>query len=182
MKKILALITTATILTLNLSAYELPDKHIGINLVSIGDSSGKGLTFGIEKMWKISYLGVESNDKYINSITVGGGIDLDYTSITSSPINDFVYGGDMQILFGYDFKKSFNQPFEVKVGFGYDATIISSNSHFKGMIFTTSTTYNFTDKFGIELAYKRGELELSNNSINGIKSTKSSFGFNLVWR
>ena len=187
MSKLLKLLPlSAILLTSNLLSYDVADKHFGINLVSIGDNSGKGFSYGTNKMWSIDFLTnqFESTEKFKigNEYLVGVGFDIDYTNIDVSPTNDFVYGGDMKMYIGYDFRNQFKQPFNVKLGLGYDVTVVSSNVYYSGMIYTASTTYDFTDKFGIELNYKRGELDLSLANGTGDSSTKSSFGFNLIFR
>jgi len=173
MKKIL-LSTLATIaligttLTANESGF-IVEQHIGYTNISMENESGHGANLGFD--FAIPIFGANKT----NGLNIGLGIEVEGASIDSSTGSGSVgvYGGTGKGFLGYNYKD-----FNVRVGGGYQYLKITEASYADGFVMTSSAGWNFSEKFGVQVTYKTGDLSL-NGSGPDIKT--DTVGINFVF-
>jgi hypothetical protein len=153
MKKILI----ATIMSLGMigsaaSANELiGGMHIGYSNISVGDASGHGMNLGYDFGIPVF---TEDKNKGFNigaEVEVQGAV-MDETDEVSSSVG----GGTVGLFVGYNYKKVY-----ARVGGDYQYLSIADSTYVSGFVPNVRAGYQFTDKYGIEVSYKTGSLDLN---------------------
>jgi len=124
---------------------------IGYVHSSLEDVNGNGVN--------ISYnfnLPVFTNGGTDKFFFVGGGFDVDMIAMDDGVTSDSsgLYGGEPKIYVGYNYGD-----FNVKAGAGYEWATIDSTT-LSGATVSASAGWYFSEKYGVEVTYKHGSMEL----------------------
>jgi len=155
MKKILlSTLAGLALLTTSVSANNdgiIVEQHIGYSNISMGEDSGHGANFGFD--FAIPIFGADK----IQGFNVGLGVEVEGASIDNSTGGSTgVWGGNGKAFVGYNFKD-----FNVRAGGGYQYLSINDSSYVDGFVMTSSAGWNFSEKYGIQVTYKTGDLSLN---------------------
>ena len=158
MKKILlgSLFVASCLIGTAASADQGSEVHLGYNHVSIGSSdvTGNEGVFGWNYALPLTVLG--NGDT--TGLELGFGWDIGVGSMSGDTggSNGF-YNGDAKIFIGYQY-----HGLHVRGGGGYGfLKIDGSNNSYTGAEYIASLGYNFTNKYGVEVAYKDSTMSQS---------------------
>ena len=159
MKKIVlgSLIAASCLIGTAVSADQGSEIHLGYNHVSVDNSNN---TTGNEGLFGWNYaipLTVLGNGD-TTGMEVGFGWDIGVGSMSgdTSESNGFS-SFDAKIFIGYQY-----HGLHIRGGGGYGFLKISSNNNsYTGAEYITSLGYNFTKKYGVEVAYKGSTMSQS---------------------
>jgi len=151
MKKILlgSLLVASCLIGTAASADQGSEIHLGYNYISVDSSNSTGNegVFGWNYALPLTVLG--NGDT--TGLELGFGWDIGVGSMSSDTdeSNGF-YSGDAKIFIGYQY-----HGLHIRGGGGYGfLKVDGTNNSYTGPEYTASLGYNFTKKYGVEVAYK----------------------------
>jgi len=178
MKKLKTLLV-AGIMAVTTSLMAAPaDKHIGVNMVTMdipNNEAAYGVVLGMDKLFNP----IDS----VEGFGIGFNFNVNFNQLDSSAdsTSDYSYGADAGLLVGYNFKTN-GVPINLKAGVGYDFEVLTSDTYYSGVIYTASLGYDFTDKYGVEVRYKTGDMTLETAAGSGPDFTVDTVSAMFVWR
>ncbi len=176
MKKIALALTTAALLASASMASEFTTLKIGYEHASIGDNiTGNGGVVGLDWMMPTTYLGNGTT----TGIEIGFGLDFDIYQAKDDTTNDtdLYGGGDAKLLVGYRYEN-----FSIDGGVGYGYTKVADSSYLLGMTYHAQAKYFFTDKYGMEVSYKGGDMSLETSAGSAPDVSTSYVGVSFIWK
>jgi len=176
MKKILvAALVAFGLMASTASATSIKEKHVGYTNMDIAGSTVNVFNFGYNVMFPV-FTGT------VNGLSLGfetnvnlGAIDSDTSYGEDSDSSSFVYGFNGGLLLGYTYGD-----IGIKTGVAGDYLNVGTSAYLMGLLYSVSTEYHFTKKFGVELSYKTGTMHLNSFS-DKPDFNRDQFGLNLTW-
>ena len=169
LKKI-GLMASAVFLSTGLYAGTV-EKHVGANYVTLDSTSGYGINYGMTLFG--------SPIDSAQNIIIGAGFDINFNSLGEDMLgSSFTYGMDGKLITGYKFTNRFN----AKIGIGYDWEMITGSAYYSGMIYTASAMYAFSERYGVELEYRGGDMTISTAAGDSDSFNTGNVALNFVWR
>ena len=138
------------IASMNISAFG-DGLEFGYANMSLGDSSGHGMQFGVHNTWYAQ-----------NNFGFGLGIDMDYILLDSTPLVGLEESTGFLSYYpniGLNYKHN-DWDFEVNVGYRIGTLGESDSIFYQGVGFGAEARYAFTEHYGLVTGFDTAEVEL----------------------